>query len=39
MTWHVNGDGLHIYKAGQLIGVIQPGSFWRLVYDLAAALR
>lgn len=39
ITWAVTDDGLSIYRDGQLVAVIPPGSFGRLIYAMAEKMR
>jgi|VirMetMinimDraft_7_1064189.scaffolds.fasta_scaffold139565_2 hypothetical protein len=39
ITWHVNAEGLHIYRGHEVLGVIPYAKFAILIFDLIAQMR
>lgn len=39
ITWHVHADGLHIWRDGEHVGVIERRFLGELIFQIAKALR
>jgi len=39
ITWHVDAEGLHLYRGHDLLGVIEFKRFAILIFDLIAEMR